>query len=262
MTKVKRSIVILALLTVVFSLTVVKAEENSKAQSAAAYANFRNVRAGSIGLNSLYRSQHPANGSKRAICANMLMQEKGIQFVLNLSDSKKSLEKYFVKNKVTQSYYYKELYDQGRVYTAHFSVEHKGSSYREKVTLCVRCMAYYGGPYLVHCEIGRDRTGFLILLLESLMGAPYTDILDDYARTYADRYCYSYKDAQKKARDHVGREFNYITGKSKKTDWSKIDLAMYAERYLRKGGMTENEITALRRNLSITYLNSNAGTAK
>lgn len=262
MTKVKKSIVILTLVILAFSLTVVKAEVNSTSHSSEAYANFRNVRSGSIGGNSLYRGQHPANGSSRSVVTNRLMAEKRILTVVNLSDLKKSLEKYFKKNKIAKSYYYRTLYDKGRVYTANLSTEHKGSSYRNKITSAMRFMAYHKGPYLVHCEVGRDRTGFAIILLGSFMGAPYRYLENDFARTYTERYHYSNVEAQKKAKRHVVRDLSYITGKSEKTDWTKMNLAMCADRFLRKGGMTNNEISALKRNLSMTYQGGGAGTAK
>lgn len=60
----------------------------------------------------------------------------------------------------------------------------------------------------------------------------------------------------------MAEDLSYICGKSKKTDWTNENLAMYAERFLKKGGMTKYEISALRGNLSKTYPNSRPGTAK
>ena len=82
----------------------------SQAEIDEARGNFRNVHAGRIGRNNLFRSQHPGNGTWRALRANQLAEENGIRTVLNLSDSKTKLEKYLNKYIVGSSYYYKTLY--------------------------------------------------------------------------------------------------------------------------------------------------------
>ena len=104
----------------------------------AAYANFRNVRAGKIGKNNLFRSQHPANGTVRSLYANELAEENGILTVLNLSDSDAKLNKFFKDYMVSPSYYYKTLYTRGRVYTANLRVTRRGPSYCPKVAEALR----------------------------------------------------------------------------------------------------------------------------
>lgn len=251
-TKIKRCIVFLLILTTVFSLHVVNAAEQNPVKNEADYANFRNVRAGKIGRNILYRSQHPANGSKRSYYANKLAQENGISCVLNLSDSKRQLKKYFKKNKISSSYYYRTLFEKNRVYTAHMKDKHTNSSYRKKVAASLKFMSKHNGPYLVHCQVGRDRTGFVILLLECLMEASYKDMLNDYAKSYVNVNGCSFDKSQTKAIQCLNEEFHYMTGKKRGTDWTKVNLVKYAERYLRKGGMSSREITALRKRLSVS----------
>ena len=41
------------------------------------------------------------------------------------------------------------------------------------------------GPCYIHCTEGKDRTGFVCLLLEALCGANYGELRDDYMTTYA-----------------------------------------------------------------------------
>lgn len=254
MGRFKKFIVVLAILMTLFSLQVVRAADKSIAEPDAAYANFRNVRAGKIGENSLYRSQHPANGSSRSLHANKLMEQHAIRTVLNLSDSDKSLQRYFRKEEISSSNYYRALYDMGRVYTADMSVSHN-KSYRKKAVGALQFLAASEGPYLVHCEVGRDRTGFVILLLECLMGAPYSYILADYSESLVNVNDWSPEKARKKATETLSKEFRYMTGKSRKTDWSKEDLAKCAEAWLKKGGMTSEEIAALKKSLSTSYPN-------
>ena len=225
----------------------------SQAEIDEARGNFRNVHAGRIGRNNLFRSQHPGNGTWRALRANQLAEENGIRTVLNLSDSKTKLEKYLNKYIVGSSYYYKTLYKRGRVFTAGLSLTHKSPSYRHQVAAAFRFMTKNKGPYLVHCEVGRDRTGLVILLLESLMGVPYEYMVNDYAQTYLNTTYDSPATAKQKAASHVNSELMYISGQKSITDWSKVNLNRYAVLYLKMGGMTDSEISLLRKNLSVSY---------
>ena len=225
----------------------------SQAEIDEARGNFRNVHAGRIGRNNLFRSQHPGNGTWRALRANQLAEENGIRTVLNLSDSKTKLEKYLNKYIVGSYYYYKTLYKRGRVFTAGLSLTHKSPSYRHQVAAAFRFMTKNKGPYLVHCEVGRDRTGLVILLLESLMGVPYGYMVNDYAQTYLNTTYDSPATAKQKAVSHVNSELMYISGQKSITDWSKVNLNRYAVLYLKMGGMTDSEISLLRKNLSVSY---------
>ena len=245
--KTKKILTFLLLLTIIISMTVVNA--SGAGSSPAVYGNFRNVRSGKIGMDTLYRSQHPANGSFRSKFANELAQEYHIRTVLNLSDSDSSLNAYFRKNKISSTYYYRTLYSNGKVYTANLSQKHTSSSYRKKVANGLKFLAKNKGPYLIHCEVGRDRTGFVILLLECLMGSSYDAMLSDYAISYVNVNHYSQEKARQKAISCLNEEFSYLTGKKKSTNWRQVDLAQHAMNYMIKGGMTYAEISALRKNL-------------
>ena len=130
---------------------------------------------------------------------------------------------------------------------------HNGSAYRKKVAAGMRFIIKHKGPYLIHCEVGRDRTGYVILLLECLMGAPYDYMVNEYAQSYINVNHYSAAKARAKAITCLNNELHYMTGKSKKTNWSKTDLVKGAEGYLKKCGMTYREITKLKKSLSTSY---------
>lgn len=248
--KTRKFLAFLLLLTAIFSMTIVNASGAGSTASAAVYGNFRNVKSGKIGWDTLYRSQHPANGSFRSKFANELAEEYRIRTVLNLSDSDSTLKAYFRKNKISSSYYYRTLYSSGRVYTANLSQKHTSSSYRKKVANGLKFLSKNKGPYLIHCEVGRDRTGFVILLLECLMGASYDEMLSDYAISYVNVNQYTQEKARQKAISCLNEEFSYMTGKAKSTNWRQVDLSQHAVNYMIKGGMSYTEISALRKNLS------------
>ena len=253
MKKIKIFTVFLVVLAVFFSLNDVNAAIRSKSTSDGAYANFRNVRAGKIGENNLYRSRHPANSSKRSVVANELAFENSIQTVLNLSNSENRVKKNIRQYNYDISYYYRFLYERGSVYAVHLSVKPGGSSYRKKVGDALKFMARNKGPYLVHCEVGRDRTGFVIMLLESLMGAPYSYMLDDCTQSFVNVDKLSDVDAKNKAVRKLNNELSYITGMDKTTDWGKVYLPQYTEIFLMKCGMSGGDIAALKRNLSESF---------
>ena len=268
LTGLKKFTALLLVLTIVFSQVIISAPAESPASSSsqdsadmndsnntktaaanADYANFRNVKAGRIGQFVLFRSQHPANGSSRSVHANALAKMNAIAAVLNLSDSDKKLKSNFTTHKIAPTHYYRSLYEKGNVHLANMKGAYNETAYRTKIVACMRFMIRKQGPYLVHCEIGRDRTGFVILLLESLMGASYTYMFKDYAQSYISRDGLTYEQARKKSIPLINEIMHRITGKPKNTGWGKLNLTYYAELYLKKGGMSPAEINTLKRNL-------------
>ena len=93
MTESKRKHMVLLLLLMIIpmiilgSINVVSAADRSDVTYDEVLANFRNAKAGRIGRNNLYRSQHPANNTNRSLCANALLEQNKIWTVLNLSDT-------------------------------------------------------------------------------------------------------------------------------------------------------------------------------
>ena len=253
MLKIRKFAALLLVLVTVFSINTVRAEDRSDELPDAVYGNFRNVRAGKIGENNLFRSQHPANGSIRSQYANSLAENNRVETVLNLSDSRKKVDNNISEYKIDPAYYYRTLYSRGSVYTADLHVKYRNPAYCRKVTEGLRFFTKNKGPYLVHCEVGRDRTGLVILLLECLMNAPYKYMVDDYAQSFINVNGYTPEKAQAKAVDCVNDALNYITWRNPKTDWNKIWLSKAAENYLKRGGMTDMEVYALKKNLSVSY---------
>jgi protein tyrosine/serine phosphatase len=130
---------------------------------------------------------------------------------------------------------------------------HNGSAYRKKVAYACRFMNVHQGPYLIHCKVGRDRTGFMILLLECLMDAPFSYMLRDYEQSLINVNGYNWEKAHKVSREKLRDELHYITGKSRYTNWNNVKLRTYAEKYLKKCGLSAREILRLKKNLSKSY---------
>lgn len=54
-----------------------------------------------------------------------------------------------------------------------------------EVGAAIRCVADAGGPVVVHCTAGKDRTGLVVALVLLALGADLEDVVADYAATEA-----------------------------------------------------------------------------
>jgi protein tyrosine/serine phosphatase len=72
-------------------------------------------------------------------------------------------------------------------------------------------MADHEPPYLIHCEAGIDRTGFLAIILEAFMGTKFDDIVKDYTLSFVDESEYS-ADDHRKGSIFLSRLFEGIKG--------------------------------------------------
>jgi protein tyrosine/serine phosphatase len=65
------------------------------------------------------------------------------------------------------------------------------TKFSEKINEGLLFMIEHEPPYLIHCEVGIDRTGFLSVVLESFMGTKFGDIVKDYMLSFLDdrEYC-------------------------------------------------------------------------
>ena len=116
-----------------------------------------------------------------------------------------------------------------------------------------RKLSEQAGPYLVHCTEGKDRTGFVCMVLEALCGATYEEIVQDYMITYANYYgirpvsdAMRYDTIVHTVLDPMIRS---MIGDDA-ADLSTADLAAAAEAFLKSGGMNDAQITALRDHLT------------
>ena len=121
--------------------------------------------------------------------------------------------------------------------------------FRGKIAAGLTVMAQHEGPYLIHCTEGKDRTGFVCMLLEALCGAGYGEIRDDYMITYANYYGITpEKDPQryKTIVDNVLDPMIRSMAGDDSLDLQTADLSGYAEQFLFSGGMDSAAIDRLR----------------
>lgn len=212
------------------------------------FANFREVRTTGMGKKKLYRSSSPIDPCLgRNLYADSLAKKAGIATFINLADSEKSAKSF--RNFET-SYYS----TQDAIFLA-LPVEFFSTPFKEGLAKGFRFMIEHEGPYLAHCTFGMDRTGFTLAVLEALMGATSEDLGADYAKTFTNYFnvVNGKHEAlnEKQAnffKDVVLRNLQavYHADGIEVPDTRNADWATTTEKYLKKIGLTPQEISDLK----------------
>ena len=223
------------------------------------FANFRNVKVGNLKDNILYRGSSPIdNHHNRAKYANDLMKSVGIKYDIDLSDDENYLKKHFEASDFNPDYF-KSLYDAGKVSVSPMTMNYKSKEFAGKVIKALSDISKNEGPYYIHCVEGKDRTGFLLAVIEGLVGANYEEIVNDYMKTY-DNYYGINETNNKEKYDAI--KVNYIddilryladsdpVGATKDLELSEIDWVNVMGRYITNNGMSEEDIDSLYKNLT------------
>ena len=222
--------------------------------SDAVFANFREIKGGNLGSGALYRSSSPVNNEiGRAKYADELAEENKINTVMNLADSSDAVEGYF-KEEGFASPYYKSLYERGQVIALNMGVSFKTREFQAALVEGLTFLSLNEGPYLVHCNEGKDRAGFTSALLSPLMGLSYDEIAADYMTSYENYYHLEKGTEQYEAvkRSNIDSMLSFIAG-VEADNLSSVDLSAKAEEFLLAIGMEKANIDTLKSKLSKDY---------
>ncbi len=223
-------------------------DDRSKYDSDIIFANFRTMNMGQLKENIIFRSASPCdNQHKRAPYVDALMKENSINAILNLSDNEKKIEGYIAKEDFSSPYFL-SLYQSGNVVPIALSMNYLSDEFAQKIAQGLIDLSQKEGPYLIHCTEGKDRTGFVCMLIEALCGASYQQIADDYMVTYDNYY--------KITRQKDPARYTTILEKNLEAmlqhvindpsvDFRTADLTKYAWRYLNHAGMSESQLNDL-----------------
>ncbi|MBR0138602.1 MAG: alpha/beta fold hydrolase [Erysipelotrichaceae bacterium] len=214
------------------------------------FGNYRTVKAGNL-QGTLMRSASPCdNQHNRAGVVDRLIEKANVNFIINLSDNTEDIEE-FIKADDFNSPYFLSLYKDEKVIPLGLTASYKTDDFIGKLINGLSVAAENPAPYLVHCVEGKDRTGYVCMLLEALAGASYEEIIDDYMITY-DNY-YGITPESDSAKYNVIRESNidkmleYICGNE---DYHTADLQKKVSDYLISAGMNENTLEKLKARLT------------
>jgi protein tyrosine/serine phosphatase len=213
--------------------------------------NFRQIRMGSIPSGKLYRSSHPIKDNKQEKAISLLATNARIMTVLNLSDTTAEITK-----KAFYAPWYNNLLKTGRVIALDMDFMHNSDNFRKKLKKGLRFIINTEGPWLIHCHAGVDRTGFVFMVLEALMGATVDEIVNDYLQSFNSIFD-----------SHIYGEVNTTDSQvamhilSAMSDSQAIDdnnLQAVAENYVRNViGLSAEELGLLRNKLEGRLLQKN-----
>jgi len=212
------------------------------------FSNFREVSGGALREKGFYRSASPCdNQHNRAQYANALAEENGIKFAINLSDNETEYLSYPEADDFV-SVYYDDLYRDGNVLLLDLNANYRADGFAKSVSESFLKMTESDGPCLIHCVEGKDRTGFVCVLLLALAEASSDEIIDDYMETYKNYYGIT-KESQPDTYDAIlvnVYDFLYcICEADKDVAIDTLDLKAGGENYLRKGGLTDDQINKI-----------------
>ena len=212
-----------------------------------AFANFRAVETTGMGVGTLYRSSSPVRPAYgRNAEADAAMQTALIRTVMNMADSEEALESY--------PDYILSYYSHCDIIALDMKIDFASEEFRTALADGFRFLASHEGPYLIHCQEGKDRTGFACGILECLMGASAEEVVEDYMITYYNFYGIGPDSEQydriadSNIKTSLADAFGVET-----IDDETVDLAAEAEEYLLEIGMSEEDIAALKTRLAQDY---------
>lgn len=216
------------------------------------FANFRMIQMGNIGENVLYRSASPCDNShNRAPYVDELIGSAGVQCILNLADTTEKIEGYMEKDDF-ESLYFLGLYEKNKVVLLGLNMNYHSEEFAKSIGRGLIEMSQRNGPYLIHCTEGKDRTGFVCMVIEALAGASYQEIVDDYMLTYANYYEIDEASQPKKYKtikeSNIDDMIEFIVSDDS-VDYKNCDLVPYVKNYLAFAGMSEEQIEALQTKL-------------
>ena len=213
------------------------------------FANFRAMVGGNLRPDTFFRGASPLdNIHKRAAVTDSLLKKAGIRFVLNLSDDIKKLASHLEKEDFA-SHHAASLLEKGKIAFLGLTANYHSDKFKTSLVSGLLEMMQNEGPYYIHCTEGKDRTGFVCLLLEALADASYEEIEADYMKSYENYFGITKEsdiikyEALKELRLHD--MLWWLADLPDDTDLAGMHFKEPAENYLRSAGMTDEEIEKL-----------------
>jgi protein tyrosine/serine phosphatase len=210
-------------------------------------ANFREVRMGEISAGLLYRGSYPifSMEPERDRAYDRLASEAKIECVINLADNEYGLET--TANSVP---WYRELLKKNRIigldihFLFDFEDKIENDIFKDKLRQGFLFMTEHNGPYLVHCNAGTDRTGFVIAIIEGLLGAGIDEILYDYLLSYGNSFANEKSELNITTGKTILQQLDaIINGKINDEDNFQSNIETY---FLREIGLSRKELELLK----------------
>ena len=206
------------------------------------FANFRAIHTTGIGSNRLYRTSSPINPELgRSTYADAALQAAGVTVIMNLADSEETAKGY---EGFGDTYYAGQ-----KVIYLNLGVDFTSDEFKGGLAEGLRFFAENEGIYAIHCNEGKDRAGFVAALLECLTGASYEEVIEDYMQTYVNYYGVE-KGTEKYEAIALSNIVKTLQTAFGVEDLSKANLGKEATAYIKSLGLTDQQISRLKANLS------------
>jgi len=223
-------------------------------ESPQAFANFRCVESSGMKPGVLYRYASACDlEHARNEWADKFMGEAGIRFAINLANSMEEMDELVLDEEV-KSPNFKRLHLAHCIAPANIGVNYREPRSKAGIAAAMKELIKHDGPYLVWCSLGKDRTGFICLLLQALCGANYEEIKTEYMKTF--RNLYNFDESSNPEKYHAVEDMYLkdmlviITDSDSKEGIESKDYAAGARKYLESCGMTPEEIDTLKAKLA------------
>lgn len=223
-------------------------DERERYDSDEMFANFRPMNGGALKDDIIYRSASPCDDQhKRATYVNGLIEKAGVRTILDLADNEVKIERHINADGFACDYFL-DLYENGNVIPIALNMNYLSDDFGIKIAEGFKQMSEKEGPYLIHCTEGKDRTGFVAMLIEALMGWSYQEMADDYMVTYHNYYRINKTSDPQRYETILHKNLDGMLKTvvvDDNVDITSADLSGYARNYLLRMGMSEKQIDKL-----------------
>ena len=243
------------------TLSITYSDDINEYDSKEQFANFRSVKAGNLKEGILYRGASPIdNRRNRASTVDSLLKENNIKYDIDLADKLITSNTFVsVDNKpllgasnFVIGKYFQELMDANKVVLLGMAAAYKTDDFASKMKTMFEAILNNDGPYYIHCLEGKDRTGYVCMVIEALLGATYEELIDDYFITY-----HNYYGIEKGSNKyevikslHIDEMIRYVFGFDENTNLLKANYKTPVNSYLLSIGLTQDQIDAIQVKLS------------
>ena len=231
------------------TLSISYSDDPSEYTSREEFANFREIKGGLLKPGILYRGASPIdNRRNRANIVTALLEEQNITYDIDLADKNATGANFVVGP------YFQNLIDNNKVSFLGMGAAYKNDDFSGKLKKLFEDMLANDGPYYIHCLEGKDRTGYVCMVIEALMGASYDELIEDYFITYHNYYGIE-KGADKYdviKSMHIDEMIRFVFDFEPKTTLLGANFKSKANSYLLAIGLSQEQIDAVQSKLMMT----------
>ena len=209
------------------------------------FANFREVVTGNIRPGILFRGASPIDNSrKRASIVDTLLESNSIAYNIDLADK---YENIYTQDKYVIGDYMTSLINENNALFLGMAAAYKAEDFSNKMKTMFLSILNNDGPYYIHCLEGKDRTGYVLMVIEALCGATYQELIDDYFITYQNYYNIELGSEKYEVIKelHIDEMIRYVFSFNETTDLLGAGYYSRARAYLENIGLTNDQIDAL-----------------